>query len=161
MSTYKDMPDNARVWIYQSNRAFNQAELRDVAGQLEEFAQQWVRHGKLLKSWGGVLHGQFVVLMVDEQALAAGGCSIDASTRMLKDLERQYNIALFDRLRIAYRTADGGIATVARNEFEQLLNSGQITEQTPVFNNLVANKVELETEWEIPLSQSWHKQLVG
>lgn len=161
MSTYNDMPANARVWVYQSNRPFTSAELPDAEAQLQEFAQQWVRHGKLLKSWGGILHQQFVVLMVDEQALAAGGCSIDASTRMLKNLEKQYNITLFDRLSIAYRTPDGQIKTITRSDFEQLLNSGQITGQTPVFNNLVNTKLQLETEWEIPLNQSWHKQLVG
>ncbi|OWY24933.1 ABC transporter ATPase [Sphingobacteriales bacterium UPWRP_1] len=161
MTPYNLMPADAKVWIYQSSRPFTAEELPQLTQQIEEFAQQWVRHGKLLKAWGGVLHRQFVVLMVDEAALSAGGCSIDASTRMLKELEKQYGISLFDRLTIAYRTPDGHIATASRNQFEQLLANGQITLETNVFNNLINTKTQLETEWEVPVYKSWHKQLVS
>ena len=161
MTDYQDMPQSARTWIYQSSRPFTPEELPQVEQVLAEFATQWVRHGKLLKSWAGVLHQQFVVLMVDEEALAAGGCSIDASTRMLKQLEQQYQVNLFDRLTIAWRNEQEVIETASRTAFESLLAKGVITDNTMVFNNLVTTKAELETNWEVPLHKSWHKQLVG
>ncbi len=99
--------------------------------------------------------------MVDEEALAAGGCSIDASTRMLKQLEQQYQVNLFDRLTIAWRNEQEVIETASRTAFESLLAKGVITDNTIVFNNLVTTKAELETNWEVPLHKSWHKQLVG
>ncbi|OWY25932.1 hypothetical protein BVG80_01035 [Sphingobacteriales bacterium TSM_CSM] len=161
MTNYQNMPDSAKVWIYQSSRPFTDAELTEITRYVQEFAEQWVRHGKLLKAWGGVFHNRFVVLMVDEAALSAGGCSIDASTRMIKELENQFHLTLFDRLTIAYRTTEGQIATASRNEFERLLANGQVTIDTPVFNNLVSTKAQLETEWEVPVYKSWHKQLVS
>jgi len=161
MTAYEDMPKNARTWIYQSSRPFDPNELPHLEQELDEFATHWVRHGKRLKSWAGVLHHQFIVLMVDEEALSAGGCSIDASTRMLKQLELTYNINLFDRLTIAYRNEQGAIETASRAVFEALLAQGKVTDNTLVFNNLATTKAELESNWEIPLKNSWHKQLVG
>ncbi|QQS30981.1 MAG: hypothetical protein IPM47_08700 [Sphingobacteriales bacterium] len=161
MTGYENMPPSARTWIYQSSRPFTSEEIPVVNQLLEEFATQWVRHGKLLKSWAGILHRQFIVLMVDEEALSAGGCSIDASTRMLKQIEHTYQLNLFDRLTIAYRNENGQIATAPRHAFEALLAQGIVTDNTPVFNNLISTKSGLETEWEVPLHQSWHKKLIG
>jgi len=33
-----------------------------------------------------------------------------------------------------------------------------VTRKTIVFNNLVLNKKELETLWEVPASDSWHER---
>lgn len=160
MTTYEDMPAGSRIWIYQSNRPFTAAQIAAIEPQLSHFATNWVRHGQLLKAWAGILYSRFIVLMIDEAALAAGGCSIDASTRLLKQIEQQYGVTLFDRLSVAWRNADAQIMVSSKPDFEQLAAQGIITPQTHVFNNLVTTKADLETNWEIPLAQSWRYQLV-
>lgn len=78
----------------------------------------------------------------------------------MKELENEYQINLFDRFNLAYRDGQK-IVSVSRNEFEELIKTGQITENTIVFNNLVQTLDELETKWEVPLKDSWHVQLFG
>jgi hypothetical protein len=98
--------------------------------------------------------------VVDESQAGASGCSIDKSVRFMKELEVQYNINLFDRFNLAYKQ-DNIIRSVPRNQFEELIKAGTITQNTIVFNNLVQTLAELETKWEVPLKDSWHIQLFG
>ena len=47
------------------------------------------------------------------------------------------------------------------NEFEKLFSQGILHDNSIVFNNLIITKKELESNWEIPLKDSWHKNLVS
>jgi hypothetical protein len=48
----------------------------------------------------------------------------------------------------------------SRKDFEGLVAKGIVHDETLVYNNLVNTAGALETEWEIPFKQSWHKQLI-
>jgi hypothetical protein len=154
------LPENSRVWIYQSNRALNTAENEKILQQLNTFTQAWTAHNQQLKAAALVKYNRFIILIVDESQAGATGCSIDKSVHMMKQLEQQYQINLFDRFNLAYRNA-AGITSVPRNEFEELIKTGEITEDTIVFNNMVQNVAELQTKWEVPLKNSWHIKLFG
>jgi hypothetical protein len=41
-------------------------------------------------------------------------------------------------------------------DFKKMVKSKAVTENTIVFNNLVVNKEEFLTQWEVPAHQSWH-----
>ena len=85
----QQFPDHARVWVYQSNRPFSQEEIEGLNQQLGHFARQWVSHNQLLKASAQVVHDRFIVLMVDEGQVGAGGCSIDRSVAFLKSLQAE------------------------------------------------------------------------
>ena len=149
----------SKVWIYQANRILNDKEVLQINQLLEGFVNQWTAHNKDLKAFGKVYYSAFILLMVDETQEHVSGCSIDASYRFLKQLESSFNITLFDRFSIAYKE-NGSLKIVPKIQFEQLLKEGKITDETIVFNNLVNTKEALESKWEIPLKESWHKQLL-
>jgi hypothetical protein len=73
----------------------------------------------------------------------------------MKDIEDKFSVSLFDRFNIAYHSSNG-IESCGRTEFEKLLAAGEINENTVVFNNLVQTVKELNTQWEVPLKESWH-----
>ena len=151
---------NSRVWIYQSNKELTAEQTTQIQQQLNAFAQSWTAHNNQLKATGIVQYNRFLILVVDESQAGASGCSIDKSVRFMKELEQEYGINLFDRFNLAYRDANV-IKSIPRNEFEELIKAGIITEDTIVFNNLVQTLAELETKWEVPLKDSWHIQLFG
>jgi hypothetical protein len=103
-------------------------------------------------------YNQFLIIRVNEGLVKATGCSIDKSTDTLKQVQQELGLDFFDRMQIAYRDSEG-IKTVSRPEFEKLLESGKVDENTIVFNNMVGNSRELESNWEIPLKDSWHAQV--
>lgn len=149
-----------RVWIYQANRVLDKNEEESVLNKLSIFTKQWKAHGKPLAASVEVRYGLFVVLTVDESVEMPSGCSIDKSVHLLKELERELNVDLFDRMQIAYRDgSDIRVRVVTRNQFEEKISKGEITADTIVFNNLVKNTNELEHDWEVPFHHSWHAKV--
>ena len=55
---------------------------------------------------------------------------------------------------------NGDLKLIDRKGFEDLYSTGAINDNTIVYNNLVNTKEEFEKKWEIPLAESWHKQMV-
>jgi len=152
--------ENSRVWIYQSNRELTSAEVARMEPVLNNFATGWTAHNHQLKAKAEIRYNRFIVLVVDESQAGASGCSIDKSVNLMKALEQEFNINLFDRFNIAYRT-ETGIASVGRHEFEELIKQGDVTADTIVFNNLVATIKDLDNKWEVPFKSSWHQQVFG
>ena len=76
-----------------------------------------------------------------------------------QSIEKDFNISLFDRMQFAYKK-EGRVEVASRKEFEKLLSQGVLNDDTIVFNNLVETNEELKSRWEIPLKDSWHRQLV-
>ena len=153
-----NISEHSRVWIYQANRILTTPETEQIQEKLDAFTAQWLAHGYELSATAEIRYNQFIILAVDEQQVGATGCSIDSSVKLMLQLEKQFNINLFDRFQLAYRD-DNQIKTVNREEFQALVNTGKISGDTIVFNNLVSNRKALETNWQIPMRESWHANL--
>lgn len=149
---YENLSPEARVWIYQADRVLSKSETNAIKATLDQFVAQWQAHGEPVRGYAQIYHHAFLVLMADS---FVSGCSIDSSVRVLKEIEQQQNIKLFNRLLLAYLTPlDNSIHIVNRSNFEQLIDQKQLDDNTIVFDNLVANKAEFEKKWQIPLKQS-------
>ncbi len=159
MVTYRELPGEAKVWIYQSNRPFTEEELKVLEPQIGAFADEWVSHNVKLKAFGAVYLKQFIVLMVDESQAGASGCSIDRSVYFLKLVERNFGVELFDRQTFAFRLGDE-VRTAPKQEFSALFQKGIINDHTLVFDNLVNTKASFDQAWIKPLGESWHKRMV-
>lgn len=150
--------EKSRVWIYQANRELSTEEQNQIGRQLNHFTSGWIAHGNQLTALGEIRYNRFIILSVDEQQAGATGCSIDKSVYLMKEIEKQFNIDLFDRFQIAYLDGEV-IKSCNRSQFEELLANGTITNQTIVFNNLVTSRKELETHWQISFANSWHAKV--
>lgn len=152
--------ESSRVWIYQSDRILKKEEEEQIQNILEQFTSRWHAHGHQLTALAEIRYHRFIILMVDEARVGASGCSIDKSVNLMKEIEQQFKLGLFDRFNIAYRT-HSEITSCSRAEFEKLLASGEINENTIVFNNLVQTVKDLDTSWEVPFKDSWHARVFG
>ncbi len=149
-----DLSDDSRVWIFQSSRPFNAKEKLEIDEQLKNFYLQWQSHGEDVKGWGALLFDTFVVVIADENKSQVSGCSTDGMTRVIKSLERQYNVNFFDRLTISFLVKDR-VEMLPMNQISYGLEKGFIETDTPLFNNLVATKKALIDSWLTPLDKSW------
>ncbi|MES2418392.1 MAG: ABC transporter ATPase [Bacteroidota bacterium] len=145
----------SKVWIYQSNRAFTPAEETAIQQKLNAFTVEWTAHGHQLKAKAEIRHHFFIVLIVDQGQAPATGCSIDSSVRVIKEIENDYHVDLFDRFNMAYKI-DNEVHVNTKEDFETLIAIKKIGPQTIVFNNLVQTLAEYEEKWELPLAESWH-----
>jgi hypothetical protein len=159
-SVLANLPDHSRVWIYTASRKFTDSETALIQTAAKEFVRNWKAHGAALEADIEVVSNQFLVVGVNEQVAGVTGCGIDSSVAFIKQTEQQMNVVLLDRLNLAYRQPNNEIHVLPMSEFMAKFTAGEITEDTPVFDNTVQNLGELRQRWEVPMKNSWHKQLV-
>jgi hypothetical protein len=156
---YKNLPNNSRIWIYQSNREFSASEIDFITEKATAFINNWTRHGDDLKGSFTIKYNHFLVLAVDENFNNVSGCSIDASVRFVQQLEQSLQLDLMDKMNVSFKDGDT-INLIKLPQFQEFIKSKKIDKETIVFNNLIATKQDFESNWEVPAKQSWHKRFL-
>lgn len=154
---FDQIADHARVWVYQADRPLAEAEVAHITNLLQPALATWEAHGHPLAAAGQVLHNRFVIIAVDESQGLPSGCSIDKSVGWLRQLSSALGVDFLDRS-VAFLEANGTVKTLALPQVKSAVETGVLTPETLVFNNLVATKVDFETNWQIPAAQSWLKR---
>jgi len=156
---FKDLPAEARIWIYQANRPFTEEELKEVEPEIESFLTAWTAHGSSLKAGYTMPYNRFIIFGLDQEIAAASGCSIDASVHFIQSLEKKYDMDLLDKMNVSYKQGEF-IAYKQLTDFRKMVKNKSVSENTIVFNNLVNTKEEFQQEWEIPMKDSWHNRFL-
>mgnify|MGYP000921115092 CR=1 FL=1 len=159
MNTIKQMPGDARVWVYQSNTILTETQVNTIIQKGKDFVESWAAHGAALNASFDVLYNRFIIIAVDEKQAMASGCSIDKSVAFIKAVEQEFGLQLLDRMQVAYRKANA-IEVCSLNEFEKLANNGAVDAATIVFNNMITTKAGFDSEWEVPLKGSWQSRVL-
>lgn len=157
---FENLPDSSRVWIYQANRSFTSEELEEIQSRLDQFVTQWTAHGADLQAGYLIKYKRFIILALDQQVNAATGCSIDASVHFIQQLEKEFNVDLLDKMNVSYKQGEF-IAHKSLTDFRKMAKQKAVSPKTIVFNNLVNNKAEFLSDWEVPASESWHKRFLN
>jgi hypothetical protein len=157
---FNTLPQNSRIWIYQADREFTRIEVDLLQENAIAFIEEWTRHGAALKGSFALKYNRFLILAVDESFANASGCSIDASVRFVKQMETLFSIDLMNKLNVTYKEGQT-IRLVNLSVFQEFAKVQKITSETIVFNNMVQTKGDLESLWEVPAQQSWHRRFVS
>ena len=156
---FEYLPDTARVWIYQCNRSFTEAELKEIEAQAAAFLVQWTAHGADLKAGFELRYKRFLIIGLDQSMNAASGCSIDASVHFIQALEKRYDVDLLDKMNVSYKQGEF-IAYKPLKDFKKMAKDKAVSKSTVVFNNLVATKQEYQDHWEVPAEESWNARFL-
>lgn len=152
---FESLSDDARVWIYPSNRPFTEEETVLLSEKLTSFLTQWTAHGASLKAGFTLPYKRFIVIALDESTHAASGCSIDSSVHFIQSIEKEFEVQLMDKMNVSFK--QGAFITYkSLNDLKQLVSKKSVSPETLVFNHLVLNKGEFLTQWEVPAKESWH-----
>jgi hypothetical protein len=150
----EEFDGSSRVWIYQSSRLFTLSEAFQIEDMLKQFTGSWNSHGIPVKGYANLFFGQFIILMADERASDVSGCSTDSSVRLIKEMENRFNVQLFDRQLLAFFIKDK-VQLLPISQLAFGASNGFIQPETLYFNNTVLTKTELESQWIIPVKESW------
>ena len=150
----KDFNDNSHVWVYQSNRIFTITEAIQIEELLGNFTNDWTSHGNPVKGYSNLFFGQFIIFIADETASGVSGCSTDSSVRLMKNIEKDFQVDLFDRQMLAFIVKER-IQLIPLSQINSSLENGLITTDTLYFNNTILTKKELLNNWIIPVKESW------
>lgn len=145
---------NNRVWVYLSDKLLSHELESFIVADLNHFLAGWNAHGTALSASAGVLHHRFIVIKADEENYSASGCSIDKQFQFIKVIENKYQLSLLNRLLVAYKEGSE-VKVVHSAKVPEMLASGEMNENTVIYNVGVGNDAEFESQFEIPLSKSW------
>jgi hypothetical protein len=96
----------------------------------------------------------FLVLMVDEHHNEVSGCGIDKSVSFMKQLEKQFDLNLFNRLQVELLTP-GGLKLTTKQGAQSMLDAGLISTDTTTFDKSVTRKEAFDNAFMLPFSRSW------
>ncbi|GAB3723425.1 ABC transporter ATPase [Flavobacterium koreense] len=154
---FENLPQESRIWIYQSSRKFSDEEVAEIEKDLMQFIENWSAHGTSLEASFTIRYNRFIILSVNQEFHPATGCSIDSSVGFIQNLEQKYSVDLLDKMNVAFKQGEF-ITYKTLLEFKKLAKDKSVSENTIVFNNLVNTIEELNEGWEIPASESWHSR---
>ena len=154
---FDNLPEDSKIWIYQSNRKFSDEEFKEIETDLKSFIENWSSHGTSLASSYQLKYNRFIILAVNQEVQAATGCSIDSSVAFIQGLEQKYNVDLLDKMNVTFKNGEF-IAHKSLLEFKKMAKEKAVTENTIVFNNLVNTIQEFNDSWEVPALDSWHSR---
>jgi hypothetical protein len=148
----KAFPQNSPIWIFGFEKDLKPKHLEEIAQLLNQFIDSWHSHGNCVSSTFAVIDTRFLLVIADPQV---SGCGKDSLMRAIGDITVKTGATLANSLDIFYRSDSGKICLASRSEFQNLLESGEISEQTSVFN-LGINQLShfLEGGFEKPFSDS-------
>lgn len=143
-----------RVIIYPASRTFTPKESKVITEKLYDFLSTWAAHGKPLSSSFKIEKNQFIVVCVDEEIEAASGCSIDALGQIMRTIDSEFQLGLFDRMKASF-VENGEVKTLQLQDFRKALREGELSSDIEVFDFSKNTYVAFLSDFLLPLKRSW------
>jgi hypothetical protein len=154
---FENLPEESRIWIYQSNRKFSDDEITEIESDLQIFVEDWAAHGTSLEASFITKYNRFIILAVNQEVQQATGCSIDKSVEFIQSLEQKYKVDLLDKMNVTYKQGEF-LTHKSLLDFKRMAKEKAVSANTIVFNNLVNTIEEWKESWEVPAEDSWHSR---
>ena len=143
-----------RVLVYPASRPFASRESKIITESLYDFLASWAAHGKALSSSFKIEKNQFIIICVDEEKESASGCSIDSLNVVMRNLDKEFSLGLFDRMKASF-VENGEVKTLKLQDFKKGLKAGEISENIEVFDFSKDSYLNFLSDFLLPLKRSW------
>ena len=87
---FENLPEDSKIWIYQSNRKLTEDEVTAITKKCQEFVENWAAHGTSLEASFLLKYNRFIIFAVNQAVQNATGCSIDASVHFIQQLDQNH-----------------------------------------------------------------------
>jgi hypothetical protein len=158
---FDQLPANARVWVFASDRPLKGEESRKLLGEVDRFLDQWKAHGAPLRCAREWRDDHFLAIGVDPTVEQASGCSIDGLFRGLQTLERSLNTRLVAGGRVFYRNERSEPQLASRTELPSLAARGVLNADTPVFDTSITDARAWRERFVQPARATWVAALLA
>ena len=162
IAPFTAVPDSARPWVYGAVQPVLGADAERLLGRVESFLRCWAAHGEPVVGACDWRYDRFLIVAADEEATGVSGCSIDALFRTLKEAEGELGVSILDSSLVFFRDPASIVEALTRVEFRRLVEAGDVSERTIVFDNTVGTVGAIRSgEWERPFRGSWQERAFG
>lgn len=154
---YKSISNEAKVWVYPSSRKFYPTEIEEIEQKIKTFVENWKLGDENFKASYQFLYNRFIILVADDTETSLTNADIDASVAFILQLQETYKVALLDKMNACFKQGEF-VQYKDLKEFKKLLKNRAVTAKTIIFDNLINNKEDLESFWEITIEDSWYNR---
>ncbi len=154
---YQSISEEARVWVYPSNRKFYKEELASVSDKVKHFVSNWKNDDENFRCSYQFLYDRFVVFLAEGSQLKQA--DIDKQVSFILELQQEFDVELLDRMNVCFKQGEF-VQYKDVKEFKKLLKNKSVSAKTIVFDNLVETKAEFEEYWEVPITESWYNRFL-
>lgn len=143
-----------KVIIYPASRPMTAKEVKEITEKLYDFLPSWNAHGKSLSSSFKIDYKQFIIITVDEEKVEASGCSMDSLNGLMRQIEADYQLGVFDRMKACYKD-NSEVKTMKLTDFRAAVRNGEISDEVEVFDFSKDTYVNYLSDFLLPLKRSW------
>ena len=153
---FENINSDARVWIYQSAVELKIEQISGISEFLVSNLEEWSSHGASLLGSFSFYYNRILIIAADTNFNAASGCSIDTSSRWIKQINSDFELDFFDRSQGYFENEELKFFPIL--QAKKYISSGIITSDTIILNNQISKKSDLEINWKIKASESIFKR---
>ena len=156
---YEALPEDAKVWIYPSNRKFYTEEIAEVEGKMKQFVENWKSDDENFNASYRFLYNRFIILIADDITTPLLTTDIDASVQFILQLQQDYKVELLDKMNVCFKQGEY-VQYKELKDFKKLVKNKAVTAKTIIFDNLISTKEDLESFWEVAIEDSWYNRFL-
>ena len=156
---YTEISEDAKVWIYPSNRKFYPTEIPEIEQKVKTFVENWKKEDENFKVSYQFLYNRFIVLMADDENATLLNSDIDASVSFILELQEIYKVELLDKMNVCFKQGEF-VQYKELKDFKKLVKNRAVTAKTIIFDNLITNNHDFKNFWEIPIEESWYNRFL-
>ena len=157
LTTYESLSDNAKVWIYPSSRKFYPNEIDDVNNKIENFINSWEQDEKKIQAAYELKYNRFICVFTESEQTVSTE-AINKLVAFIIALQQEYEVELLDKMNVCFKQGEH-VQYKDLKTFKTLIKGKAVNKKTIVFDNMVTIKAEFEDYWEVPVTESWYKNM--
>jgi hypothetical protein len=158
---FRKLPDDSRLWIHGFRDPLPITTQGLIRACLSEFLRRWQSHGNPVQA-ASIIEADRFLITAAYCPEGISGCSMDTYARALKDLRDEHGPNPLETNLVFYLRTEGDIAAIEHLDFFSLVQQGEVSEDTLVFDTLVQELGDLRRDGFVKaFKDSWHAQTYG
>lgn len=155
-TTIDALPDDARLWIFVTDRGLTDSEAANVRERLLAFVETWTSHARPVEGTVEVREGRFVIVAAQIPGGDVSGCGTDKLFHAVQEALGSANVFLAPSLAVVFQRDAGPVQVVDRHTFRALASAGEVNPETTVFDVTLTTLGSLrEGTFTRPAFQTW------
>ena len=153
---FEQLENNAKVFLYPSNKKFYPELLKEIDRKVKDFVTQWALENEIEAGFE-IKYQRFIVIAIN-QSKPITTRIIDDLVSFIFKLQITHDIELLDKLNVCFKQGEH-VQYKEVKEFKKLIKNKSVNTDTVVFDHLINTKEELNSDWELPATDTWYGRM--